>query len=134
MIKNYKSINHIIIVDNNSTDGSYEKLSKINNNKISVIKTNKNKGYAYGNNFGINYLNNNKEVDYIIISNPDIIVEEKVIKKLQKDMDNNENISVICPVIEQLGEKIRGWRLPTIKEEILLNINYVQRKVKKNLN
>ena len=54
MIKNYKSINYIVVVDNNSTDGSYEKLSKINSNKIKVIKTDKNKGYAYGNNFGIN--------------------------------------------------------------------------------
>lgn len=134
MIKNYKSINNIVIVDNNSTDGSYEKLSSINNNKIKVIKTDKNKGYAYGNNFGINYLNKNNDVDYIIISNPDIIVEEKVIKKLQKDMDNNEDISIVCPVINQLDEKIRGWRLPTIKDEILLNINYIQRKVKKKLN
>ncbi|MBO5530205.1 MAG: glycosyltransferase family 2 protein [Bacilli bacterium] len=133
MIKNYKSINNIVIVDNNSTDGSYEKLSSINNNKIKVIKTDKNKGYAYGNNFGINYLNKNNDVDYIIISNPDIIVEEKVIKKLQKDMDNNEDISIVCPVINQLDEKIRGWRLPTIKDEILLNINYIQRKVKKKL-
>ena len=134
MIKNYKSINNIVIVDNNSTDGSYEKLSSINNNKIKVIKTDKNKGYAYGNNFGINYLNKNNDVDYIIISNPDIIVEEKVIKKLQKDMDNTEDISIVCPVINQLDEKIRGWRLPTIKDEILLNINYIQRKVKKKLN
>lgn len=134
MIKNYKSINHIVIVDNNSTDGSYEKLSSISNNKTKVIKTDKNKGYAYGNNFGINYLNKNSDVDYIIISNPDIIVEEKVIKKLQKDMDNNEDISIVCPVINQLDEKIRGWRLPTIKDEILLNINYIQRKVKKKLN
>lgn len=133
MIKNYKSLNHIVIVDNNSNDGSYDKLSKISSNKISVIKTDKNKGYAYGNNYGINHLNEKMDVDYIIISNPDIIVEEKVIKKLQKDMDNNEDISVIFPVIEQLGEKVRGWRLPTIKDEILQNINYVQRKVKEGL-
>ena len=134
MIKNYKSINYIVVVDNNSTDGSYEKLSKINSNKIKIIKTDKNKGYAYGNNFGINYLNENNDVDYIIISNPDIEVDEKVIKKLQKDMDNNDDISIVCPVINQLEEKIRGWRLPTIKDEILLNINYIQRKVKKKLN
>jgi len=134
MIKNYKTLNHIVIVDNDSPDNSYDKLSKLNNNKISVIKTDKNKGYAYGNNFGIKYLNSHFDVDYIIISNPDIIVEEKTIIKLQKDMDKNEDISLICPVINQLGEKIRGWRLPTKKDEILMNINYVQRKVKKGLN
>lgn len=134
MIKDYKSLNKIVIVDNNSTDGSYDKLNKLSNNKISVIKTDSNKGYSYGNNYGIKYLDENSDVDYIIISNPDIIVEEKVIKKLQKDMDNNNEISVICPVINQLEEQIRGWRLPTIKDEILQNINYVQRKVKQSLN
>ena len=134
MIKNYKVLNKIVVVDNNSTDGSYEKLSNLSNNKISVIKTNENKGYSYGNNYGIKYLSENSDIDYIIISNPDIIVEEKVIKKLQKDMDNNNEISVICPVINQLEEQIRGWRLPTIKDEILQNINYVQRKVKQGLN
>lgn len=134
MIKNYKVLNSIVVVDNNSLDGSYDKLSKISNNKISVIKTDKNKGYAYGNNYGIKYLNDNSDVDYIIISNPDIIVEEKTITKLKKDMDDDNSISIICPVIEQLGERIRGWRLPTIKDEILMNINYVQRKVKKGLN
>lgn len=134
MIKDYKVLNSIVVVDNNSLDGSYDKLSKISNNKISVIKTDKNKGYAYGNNYGIKYLNDNSDVDYIIISNPDIIVEEKTITKLKKDMDDDNSISIICPVIEQLGERIRGWRLPTIKDEILMNINYVQRKVKKGLN
>lgn len=133
-IKDFKSLNQIVIVDNNSTDGSYKKLSELNNNKISVIKTDKNKGYAYGNNYGINYLNDKTDVEYIIISNPDIIVEEKVINKLKKDLDNNVDISLIAPVINQLGEKIRGWRLPTVKDEILQNINYYQRKVKKNLN
>ena len=132
-IKNYKVLNKIIIVDNNSNDGSYEKLSKINNSKIDVIKTNKNRGYAYGNNYGINYLNEKYDVDYIIISNPDIIVEENVITKLKKEMDKKEDIAVISPVINQLDETIKGWRLPTIKDEILMNINYIQRKVKKSL-
>ncbi len=132
-IKNYKVLNQIIIVDNNSNDGSYEKLSKINNSKIDVIKTDKNRGYAYGNNYGINYLNEKYDVDYIIISNPDILVEENVITKLKKEMDKNGDIAIISPVINQLDETIKGWRLPAIKDEILMNINYIQRKVKKNL-
>ena len=132
-IKNYKVLNQIIIVDNNSNDGSYEKLSKINNSKIDVIKTDKNRGYAYGNNYGINYLNEKYDVDYIIISNPDILVEENVITKLKKEMDQNGDIAIISPVINQLDETIKGWRLPAIKDEILMNINYIQRKVKKNL-
>ena len=132
-IKKYKVLNEIVIVDNNSTDGSYEKLSNLKDNKISVIKTDKNKGYAYGNNVGINYLNEQANVDYIIISNPDIILEEKDINKLKKDLDDNKDISLVAPVIKQLGEEIRGWRLPNLKNEILQNINYFHRKAKKEL-
>lgn len=132
-IKDYKVLDKIIIVDNKSTDNSYEELKKISNDKISVIETDDNKGYAYGNNFGIKYLNEHSKVDYIIISNPDIIVEEKDIKRLKKDLDDNEDISLVSPVIHQLGELKRGWRLPTIKDEILMNINYYHKKVEKNL-
>ena len=132
-IKNFKVLNEIVIVDNNSTDGSYEKLKNISGKKISVIKTDNNKGYAYGNNVGINYLNEHSDVDYIIISNPDILLEEKDISSLKSDLDNNEEIAMISPVIKQLDETIRGWRLPTLKDEILQNINYIQRKARKNL-
>ena len=132
-IKDYKVLDTIVIVDNNSSDNSYEKLKSLKNEKISVIKTEENKGYAYGNNFGIDYLNKHSKVDYIIISNPDIIVKEEDIKRLKKDLDTNEDISLISPLIHQLGEIKRGWRLSTVKEEILLNINYYHKKIEKDL-
>lgn len=130
-IKNYKILDYIIIVDNNSTDSKYEKLKKLEKNNIKVIKTNENKGYAYGNNYGIKYLNNNYKVDYIIISNPDIIVSEDVIKKLKKEMDTNKKISIIAPTIKQLNEELKGWKLPRYSDELLSNINYIHRIAKK---
>ncbi len=50
MIKEYKILESIVVVDNNSTDNSYEVLKKFENNKIKVIKSKINKGYGYGNN------------------------------------------------------------------------------------
>lgn len=132
-IKSFKVLDQIVIVDNKSTDDSYNKLLGLKSNNISVIQTEKNKGYSYGNNYGINYLNEHYNVDYIIISNPDILVEEKDIIKLKNDLEKNSDIVLVAPVIKQLEETIRGWRLPTIKDEILSNINYYQRKVKKSL-
>ena len=54
-IKDYKILNHIIIVDNCSTDDSYNILKKEEKNNIEVIKTKSNNGYASGNNYGIKY-------------------------------------------------------------------------------
>ena len=130
-IKGFKSLNEIVIVDNNSTDTSYNKLKKIEKGNVRLLKSNVNKGYAAGNNIGIKYLKD--KVDYIIISNPDIIIEENVIKKLRADMDENREIAIVSPVIKLRGELLRGWRLPKIKDEIGLNLNYFHRYVEKKL-
>ena len=73
------------------------------------------------------------DIDYVIISNPDITVSDKTIQRLKNDLDNNEEIALVAPVINQLGEKIRGWRLPLIKDEILSNINGYHKIVEKRL-
>ena len=133
-IKDYKVLDKIIIVDNNSSDNSYEKLKKYNNynKKIEVIKAEGNKGYSYGNNIGIRKLGESN-IDYVIISNPDITVSESSIVSLKEDLDKNQDIALIAPVINQLGEKIRGWKIPKYKDELLSNINYVQKIAKKKL-
>ena len=130
-IKNYKVLDKIIVVDNKSTDSSYEKLQKYKNNRIKVIETKENKGYAYGNNVGIKALDD--DIDYVIISNPDITVSEKTISRLKKDLDTNKDISVIAPVIKELDYIKRGWRLPKYKDELLSNITYFHRKAEANL-
>lgn len=130
-IKDYRVLDEIVIVDNCSTDNSFNKLGKLKDKKVSVIKTYYNNGYASGNNYGVKYLED--RVDYIIISNPDIVVSEDTIIKLKKDLDENEDISVIAPVINQHGEISRGWKLPRVIDEIGLNVNYFHRYVEKNL-
>ena len=57
-IKDYKSLDLIVIVDNKSKDNSYNKLKKYENNKVKIIQTKENKGYANGNNYGLKYLEN----------------------------------------------------------------------------
>ena len=131
-IKNYKCLNHILIVDNKSTDRSYSKLKKLENKKIKVIKTDINKGYAYGNNIGIKYLEENYKIDNIIISNPDVIVSEKTIDTLIDDL-KDETITLIAPVVEEKGNISRGWKLPHFIEDLLSNMNYFHKYSKKLL-
>ena len=129
-IKDYKCLNHILIVDNKSTDKSYTKLKKYESKKIEVIKTDKNKGYAYGNNYGVRYIDEKYKVDNIIISNPDVIVSEDTIKKLIEDL-KDDSISLVAPVVEERGTLSRGWKLPRFKEDLISNMNYFHKYAKK---
>ena len=129
-IKNYKCLNHILIVDNKSTDRSYSKLKKFENKKIEVIKTDENKGYAYGNNFGVRYLDEKYKIDNIIISNPDVIVSEETINTLISDL-KDETITLIAPLVEEKGQISRGWKLPHFKEDLISNINYFHKYSKR---
>ena len=129
-IKDYKCLNHILIVDNKSTDRSYSKLKKLETKKIEVIKTDENKGYAYGNNFGVKYLDEKYKIDNIIISNPDVIVSEDTINTLIDDL-KDETITLIAPTIEERGILSRGWKLPKFKEDLISNINYFHKYSKK---
>ena len=67
----------IIVVDNNSTDESHVKCSK-KFPTISLIENTENLGYCGGNNVGIKYAKG----DYIIILNPDTLVDPNWIKEL----------------------------------------------------
>ena len=114
-IKSYKILDHIVVVDNNSSDNSLEVLEKYKSKKIDIVANKENKGYAYGNNVGIRYLRDNYKCDYVFISNPDIIVSESTIEVLVKDL---KKVDIVAPVIKQLGEEIKGWKLPSFKKEI----------------
>lgn len=121
-IKDYKSLDLILVVDNKSKDNSYQELKKLENAKIKVIETENNLGYAYGNNYGLEYLKD-KDIKNVIISNPDIEVSENVIIKLIKDLDKDD-VTLVAPIILENGKESKGWKLPHFKEDLISNINY----------
>lgn len=129
MIKDYKCLKKIIIVDNASTDDSFNHLKPLENNKITIIKNKKNLGYAYGNNLGLKYLYEHG-FDYAIISNPDIIVEESVIEELISRMKNSK-VSFLGPKILENGNIIKGWKTPSYLYELLSTMNYFHKYAKK---
>ncbi len=70
----------MIVVDNNSTDGTYEKLSELTkkiNFELKIIRNNENLGFAKGNNLGV------KEAKYsnLLFLNNDTIAEHDFIDK-----------------------------------------------------
>lgn len=71
-IKDYTLIDYIVIVDNCSTDDSWEQMQRYKSDKIHVIKSPKNRGYGAGNNIGLRYSSDTLNADYSIIANPEI--------------------------------------------------------------
>ena len=115
-IKNYSVLDKIIVVDNLSSENNcMEKLNKLKNDKIYVIRAEKNGGYSYGNNFGMKYLNDLKEeFDYIIISNPDIEVAEEAIKKCIEFLEKNKKAAVCAPkMVDSNQNPVRrsSWKI-----------------------
>lgn len=118
-IKQYGIIKKIVVVDNNSTnENELEKLNKLTSSeKVDVIKTDKNGGYAYGNNYGLRYLDDiyTDEFKYIIISNPDVSVEEDVISKTINFMEENEKVAICSPRMYFVNDPARrsAWKKRT---------------------
>lgn len=106
-IKSYECLNTIVVVDNNSTNsGEFEDLEQLKSDNIYVIKSDKNGGYSYGNNFGMTFLETlNQNYDYIVISNPDVEVEEDAFQACFSELERNEKVAVCAPIMLN-----RKWR------------------------
>lgn len=123
------SIDHIVIVDNNSPNESAKELSKIHHSKVTFIESNENNGYASGNNQGVRYLLKETDCDIIGIVNPDVIIDESFIKQIKDDFYNYKNFSVITGIQYKPNHGISDrafWPLLTkmdvlISNTILLN-------------
>ena len=70
-IKDAPEIDHIVIVDNASTDDSFAQLSKYQNDRITLLQSGRDGGYSFGNNVGARYLIEHHNPDIIGIANPD---------------------------------------------------------------
>lgn len=135
-IKKYKIIDKIIVVDNNSTDNSFEKMKKLKDNNIDIIKSDSNKGYAYGNNFGYRYLKEKYgEFKYVCISNPDVIVEESAIKKCINFLDKNEDYAACAPRMYDRNDnahRLSGWKERSLKNDIRDSSDFLTHLTKKS--
>ena len=85
---NYSNF-EIIIIDNNSTDGSIEFIEN-NYSKIKIKKLDKNYGFAYPNNIGVK----NSQGEYIVFLNNDTIVDPNFISEFIEVLQENPEIAM----------------------------------------
>ncbi len=108
-VSEYRSISHIVVVDNCSTDDSYEKLRVISGDKIHVIRTDSNAGYASGNNAGVLYALKHYAPEILFIANPDVAFSEDTVRALYETLTEHPEYGVAAPVVRH-GTNV--WNLP----------------------
>ena len=115
-VKQYVCIQQIVIVDNCSTDDSYVKLCNYfcNNESIHIIKTSRNGGYAFGNNYGYKYAIDFLDADFLTFANPDISFEENVLTRMIDVLKRKEDVACVAPlmVCDLPNQSPVAWRLP----------------------
>jgi GT2 family glycosyltransferase len=104
----------IIVIDNNSSDGSCEMI-KENFPNVTLIQNSTNVGFPKGNNIGVSKANG----EYLCILNPDTVVAEDTFEKLLDFAQKKDNLGIVgCKLIDGKGkflpESKRGVPTPWV--------------------
>ncbi len=126
---------YVVIVDNCSADNTFEILNRMykNNDRVVVLCSPVNGGYAKGNNVGGQWLVENTNVEYIFFANPDVLFESECVDYLCNEMTRGE-YSVLAPVMYKPDGAVDDenyWDEPTCASE-LLNFFYMYRMITKS--
>lgn len=93
----------VIVVDNNSTDGSFE-FAKANFSKAHFIKNEENLGYAAGNNVGIRFALE-RMADYVLLLNNDTEADPNFLARLIEVAEKEKRSGILGPVIFKDSDK-----------------------------
>lgn len=125
--KTFKKKAEIVIVDNASTNNSGYALKEkyINENHIHVLLNEKNEGFSRGNNIGYKYLKDNFELDYIIIANNDVLIEQDNFVEVVESLYKEYKFDVLGPDIfnpktgvHQNPSRITALSLDDVKKSV----------------
>jgi hypothetical protein len=111
-IESLKQINFdsykIIIVDNASTDESVNKLINYADDRLVLLRSNKNLGFSGGNNIGIKYALDDG-ADYVLLLNNDTIVEPDFLQNMVETAENDKEIGIVGCKIKYNGDRNLLW-------------------------
>lgn len=127
----FSSIDKVVVVDNMSTNDSYEHLLEIQSSKIDVFQSERNGGYSYGNNLGVKRCKD-LGMDIVFISNPDVDVEEESIIKITEGFQDT-NYSMLSGVEYDIKGELSEpplWNMMDFGDD-LLDCFFIARKLLK---
>ena len=131
---NYK----IVIVDNGSPNNSFVKLriKYADNNRIDILHSEKNLGFARGNNLGFKYAKEKYSPEFLIMVNNDTILFQKDFYKVTSEKYKKYKFAVLGPdIITKDGIHQNPWirdglsfkqlKLFRIKQELRILLSYI---------
>lgn len=128
-VSDFKIIDHVVVLDNCSTDDSYAKLLKLKSN-ADIVKSEANKGYSYAINYGMKYIEDKYKEANVFVSNSDIIIpSEDSLTLMLKELKGN--VGLVGPVVNEHGVLNRGWKMPSPLVDSFLNLVVVHNWVRK---
>ncbi|NND00551.1 MAG: glycosyltransferase family 2 protein [Gammaproteobacteria bacterium] len=128
-LRSYTESWQILIVENNSQDGSFEYLqSAIVRNRnsdnqwrnVSIVQSGHNGGFGAGNNIAIQkFLDTDREPEYFYFLNSDAFPEDNAIMKLVTHIQSNPNTGIVGSYIHGVDctPHVTAFRFPTIFSE-----------------
>ena len=113
-LKKFKTI----IVDNSNSKETYNLVKDVPS--IEYIKTIKNIGYGRANNLGVK----NAKTPYIMIINPDVIIDSDSIGLLYEKYLNYKNVGIVAPSLYDTNNKRRtNGSISRLKKDKSKNLN-----------
>ncbi|MGG0590882.1 glycosyltransferase family 2 protein [Priestia megaterium] len=110
----------IIVVDNNSSDGSLDYFQKQNFYNVRLIRNEANKGFGQANNIGAI----NSQGEYLVLLNSDTIVDQTNFSLLINTISGDESIGVLSAKILNENGTIQslGFNFPGLRNDAKLNL------------
>ena len=124
-IKEYAAFQQILLVDNHSTDDSYQIFREAfsQEEKIILLQAEKNLGYASGNNLGLRYGVEQVQAELLFLANPDVSFSEDVVTRLREFYQSQrvETLGTMAPVmlVPNRKQENSAWKLPTFADCLL---------------
>ncbi len=121
LIRDYKVLEQIVIVDNASTDDSVRKLNLLCDEKTSLVRAEKNGGYGAGNNLGVRFAVEQNEATHVLIANPDVTFTEAVLLRMLKIFGHHPDVGVATASMQdaRYGAMKNGWPLRGFAGELM---------------
>lgn len=87
--------NEVIVVDNDSSDGTAQVIRERYGDKVKLIEAGANLGFSRANNLALEHATG----DYIFYTNPDVVFIEDIVTPMKKVLDEQPTVGIVSPML-----------------------------------